>query len=100
MFPEGSARLPDQATLRHNKAEDPRLDPEAVRAKLGAVKLAVGSQALFLGKTHFGCLATVLPEVSRGLSKQACPSCLPYSLLMLQTLFRLQKLAVLFCSAP
>ena len=61
---------PGQATLRHNKAEDPRLDAAAVQAKLGAEELTVGARALFLGRTHFGCLATVLPDVSRGLSKQ------------------------------
>ena len=75
--PECITRLPDQATLRHNKAEDPRLDPAAARARLGAAELRVGDQALFLGKTHFGCLATVLPDVSRGLSKQARPPYLP-----------------------
>ena len=68
--PDARTPLPDQATLRHNKAEDPRLDAAAVQAKTGPRELAVGDCALFLGRTHFGCLATVLPDVSRGLSKQ------------------------------
>jgi hypothetical protein len=61
---------PVQATLRRNIAPDPRLDPEQARDRAGALELAVGSQAVFLGRSYFGCLATVLPDASRGLSKK------------------------------
>lgn len=59
-----------QATLRRNMAPDPRLDPAVAQSRAAAGELSVGSLALFLGRAHFGCVATVLPDVSRGLSKQ------------------------------
>lgn len=59
-----------QATLRRNVAPDPRLDPQAAAARLGALEFKPGSQALFLGRAHYGCVATVLPAASPGLSKQ------------------------------
>ncbi len=51
-------------------APDPRLDPATAQGRADAGQLQVGSRALFLGRAYFGCLATVLPDVSRGLSKQ------------------------------
>lgn len=60
----------EQATLRRNMAPDPRLDPATAQGRADAGQLQVGSRALFLGRAYFGCLATVLPDVSRGLSKQ------------------------------
>lgn len=51
-------------------APDPRLDPATAQGRAGAGQLEVGSRALFLGRAYFGCIATVLPDVSRGLSKQ------------------------------
>lgn len=59
-----------QATLRRNIAPDPRLDPEQARASLSSTGLSVNSEAIFLGRSYFGCVATILPDVSRGLSKQ------------------------------
>lgn len=66
----------EQATLRRNTAPDPRMDPAAVQGQAGSGQLQVGSRALFLGRAYFGCIATVLPDVSKGLSKQVILSCL------------------------
>ena len=63
-----------QATLRRNPAPDPRRDPSAVGVQLGALKYEVGQKGLFLGRTHYGCLATVLPSVSPGLSRKVSHS--------------------------
>ncbi len=60
-----------QATLRRNVAPDPRLDPAAAAARLGALDFKPGGEALFLGRAHYGCAATVLPSASLGLNKQA-----------------------------
>lgn len=65
-----------QATLRRNVAPDPRLDPAAAAARLGALDFKAGSEALFLGRAHYGCVAAVLPSASLGLTKQVCT--LPY----------------------
>ena len=65
-----SMLLAPQATLRRNTNSDPRLDPEAAKKKLGDLQLSVGSKAIFIGRSHFGCVATVIPEASKGLSKQ------------------------------
>jgi len=59
-----------QATLRRNTNPDPRLDPEAAKKKLGDMQLTAGSKAIFVGRSHFGCVATIIPDASRGLSKQ------------------------------
>ena len=40
-------------------AQDPRTDPEAAAARLASIKLQAGDQALFLGRAHYGCVATV-----------------------------------------
>ena len=76
-----------KATLRRNTNPDPRLDPEAAKKKLGDLQLGVGSKAIFVGRSHFGCVATIIPDASRGLSKQVLIhqmhmpwySCLPAS---------------------
>ena len=62
-----------QATLRRNVAPDPRLDPAAAAARLGALDFKPGGEALFLGRAHYGCAVTVLPSASLGLNKQARP---------------------------
>jgi hypothetical protein len=62
-------------------APDPRLDPATAQGRAGAEQLEVGSRALFLGRAYFGCIATVLPDVSRGLSKQVSFN-LPFSRLL------------------
>ena len=67
-----------QATLRRNTNPDPRLDPEAAKKRLGDLQLTVGSKAIFVGRSHFGCVATITPDASRGLSKQVRQS-LTYS---------------------
>ena len=46
-----------------HKAPDPRMDVEAAKEKAGAIAFPPGSQALFLGRAHYGCLATVLPSL-------------------------------------
>ena len=69
-FSKAALLYPIQATLRRNVAPDPRLEPKAAAARLGALEFRPGSQALFLGRAHYGCVATVLPSASPGLSKQ------------------------------
>ena len=59
-----------QASLRRNPAPDPRRDPSTVGGQLGALKYEVGQKGLFLGHAHYGCVATVLPSVSPGLSRK------------------------------
>ena len=66
-----------QATLRRNTNPDPRLDPEAAKKRLGDLQLTVGSKAIFVGRSHFGCVATIIPDASRGLSKQVQQTLLP-----------------------
>jgi hypothetical protein len=59
-----------QVTLRRNPAPDPRFQPDAVATSLSATALKDGSVALFLGRAHYGCLATVLPAASQGMTKK------------------------------
>lgn len=59
-----------QASLRRNPAPDPRRDPTLVGSQVGALKYEVGQKGLFLGRAYYGCLATVLPSVSPGLSRK------------------------------
>lgn len=59
-----------QASLRRNPAPDPRRDPSTVGGQLGALQFEVGQKGLFLGRAHYGCVATVLPGVSPGLSRK------------------------------
>ena len=90
---------PFQATLRRNTNSDPRLDPEAASRKLGDLQLSVGSKAIFIGRSHFGCVATVIPEASRGLSKQVHQAARPEQAICFHgsQLMR-QPPAALFCS--
>lgn len=50
--------------LDANKAPDPRLDPGRATAQAGDIAFPPGSQAIFLGRIHYGCLATVLPPIN------------------------------------
>lgn len=59
-----------QATLRRNPAPDPRFDPSAMENALGPLHFAVGQKAIFLGRAYYGCVATILPDVSAGLSRK------------------------------
>ncbi len=59
-----------QASLRRNPAPDPRRDPSSVGSQLGALKFETGQKALFLGRAYYGCVATVLPPVTAGLTRK------------------------------
>ncbi len=58
-----------QVTLRRNPSPDPRTDA-ALAAGLGSPQLVEGASALFLGRAHYGCVATVLPPNTVGLTRQ------------------------------
>lgn len=59
-----------QASLRRNPAPDPRFDPSAMENALGPLTFEVGQKAIFLGRAYYGCVATVLPDVSAGLTRK------------------------------
>ena len=59
-----------QASLRRNPAPDPRRDPASVGSQLGALKFEIGQKAIFLGRAYYGCVATILPPVTAGLSRK------------------------------
>ena len=59
-----------QASLRRNPAPDPRRDPSLVGSQVGSLTHEVGQKGLFLGRAYYGCVATVLPSVSPGLSRK------------------------------
>ena len=63
-----------QASLRRNPAPDPRRDPSSVGSQLGALKFETGQKALFLGRAYYGCVATVLPPVTAGLTRKVLPT--------------------------
>ena len=42
---------------------------------MGPLKYEVGQQGLFLGRAYYGCVATVLPSVSAGLSRKVKHIC-------------------------
>ena len=67
------ANLMLQASLRRNPAPDPRRDPASVGSQLGALKFETGQKALFLGRAYYGCVATILPPVTAGLSRKVKP---------------------------
>ena len=70
--------------LRQNPSPDPRSNA-ALRAGLASPELQEGSVALFLGRAHYGCVATLLPPSAAGLERLvrfaprpfACPLSLP-----------------------
>ena len=50
---------------------------------LGPLTFEVGQRAIFLGRAYYGCVATVLPDVSAGLTRKvglllSCPHCCSY----------------------
>lgn len=60
-----------QATLRRNVAmKDPRFDPELAAAVHASTQFKVGDKALFVARSNYGALATVLPNPSTGLSRE------------------------------
>jgi 5'-3' exoribonuclease 1 len=63
-FSKKEAAYPLQLTLRRNPAPDPRFEPEAAGAALAGATLAPGARAIFLGRAHYGCVATVLPDAA------------------------------------
>lgn len=82
--------FPLQASLRRNPAPDPRFDPSAPQNALGPLTFEVGQRAIFLGRAYYGCVATILPDVSAGLSRKVQrfpPCCSHVPLLSRQSLF-------------
>lgn len=55
--------------VRRNPAPDPRFQPETASASLAAYEFKPGALALFLGRSYYGCMATILPDASAGLTK-------------------------------
>ena len=43
----------------NHTVQDARTDPEAAAARLASIRLQAGDQALFLGRAHYGCVATI-----------------------------------------
>ena len=61
---------PPQLVVRRNPSPDPRFQPETATASLVSYDFKPGARALFLGRSHYGCMATVLPDASAGLTKK------------------------------
>ena len=59
-----------QLVVRRNPAPDPRFQPETAAASLASYDFKAGARALFLGRAHYGCHATILPDASGGLTRQ------------------------------
>lgn len=59
-----------QLVLRRNPSPDPRFQPDTAAAALTGIDLEPGARALYLGRAHYGCLATVLPPVAAGMTKK------------------------------
>ena len=62
-----------QVVLRQNPSPDPRTNA-ALRAGLASPELQEGSLALFLGRAHYGCVATLLPPSTAGLNRLVRPA--------------------------
>lgn len=63
-----------QMFIGRNLAPDPRMDVEAAKEKAGAISFPAGTKALFLGRAHYGCVATVLPPLEGEVSCcRVCP---------------------------
>lgn len=61
---------PWQLVVRRNPSPDPRFQPETATTSLVSYDFKPGARALFLGRSHYGCMATVLPDASAGLTKK------------------------------
>lgn len=59
-----------QLVVRRNPSPDPRFQPETATTSLVSYDFKPGARALFLGRSHYGCMATVLPDASAGLTKK------------------------------
>lgn len=59
-----------QLVVRRNPAPDPRFQPETAAASLAGYDFKPGARALFLGRSYYGCMATILPDASAGLTKK------------------------------
>lgn len=60
----------EQLVVRRNPSPDPRFQPETVTSSLVSYDFKPGARALFLGRSHYGCVATILPDASAGLTKK------------------------------
>jgi hypothetical protein len=65
--------------VRRNPAPDPRFQPDTATSALTSYGFQPGARALFLGRAHYGCMATILPDASAGLTKKVGgrPACSP-----------------------
>ena len=68
LWPPAACSL--QLVVRRNPSPDPRFQPETAAASLVSYDFRPGSRALFLGRSHYGCMATILPDASAGLTKK------------------------------
>ena len=59
-----------QMIIRRNPSPDPRFQPEMAVEVLAGLEFKPGSRALFLGRSHYGCIAVILPDAAVGLSRK------------------------------
>jgi 5'-3' exoribonuclease 1 len=69
-FAKKEVTYPMELVVRRNPSPDPRFQPETATASLVSYDFKPGARALFLGRSHYGCMATVLPDASAGLTKK------------------------------
>lgn len=68
-FAKKEVAYPLELVVRRNPAPDPRFQPETASASLAAYEFKPGARALFLGRSYYGCMATILPDASAGLTR-------------------------------
>ncbi|KAL4438007.1 hypothetical protein ABPG77_004228 [Micractinium sp. CCAP 211/92] len=68
-FAKKEVAYPLELVVRRNPAPDPRFQPETASASLAAYDFKPGARALFLGRSYYGCMATILPDASAGLTR-------------------------------
>ncbi|KAL4425618.1 hypothetical protein ABPG75_009634 [Micractinium tetrahymenae] len=69
-FAKKEVAYPLELVVRRNPAPDPRFQPETASASLAAYEFKPGARALFLGRSYYGCMATILPDAGAGLTKK------------------------------
>lgn len=61
-----------QLFIPRNPAPDPRLDLEAAKARAGDIAFPPGTETFYLGRAHYGCVATVLPPLDGQVCEPPC----------------------------
>ena len=70
-FGKTEAVYPLQVTLRRNPSPDPRFQADgALNGAAGIEQMKAGERVMFLGRAHYGCMATLLPSGPRGLDRK------------------------------